>query len=273
MKKLLLLTVMCVLGFCLNAQKTTFSYNFDDGLMNGWETFQKSSMADGPNWAVSQENDTYYSGYNNTRCIFSMSIDGATYMPYYCDNYIMTTEKYLITETSVLSWYARHTYANGNYEYNDPYDVYISEDGETLTKVWGGYVLGDNNDAPEYTESYTFDSEYVGKEVYICFYHYGSNGDAICIDNIVLSSENGDGVAEFSTSFNVYPNPVNNVLFVDTDENVEQVTIYNLTGSMVYNEVYSSNNVKINVSELEAGVYIVKVRTENNEVVNRFVKK
>ena len=81
------------------------------------------------------------------------------------------------------------------------------------------------------------------------------------------------GVAEFSTAFNIYPNPANDVLFVENGSNIEQVTIYNVTGVMVYNEQCTSNNVQVNVADLEAGVYIIKVRTENNEVINRFVKK
>lgn len=219
MKKVLLLTAMCLIGlFTVKAQETSFSYNFDDGSMTGWETFQKSNMADGPNWAVSDADDTYYSGYNNSRCIYSMSVDGNSYMPYYCDNYIMTTEKYLITESSVLSWFARHTYANGNYEYMDPYDVYVSEDGVEFTKVWGGYAIGDNNESPEYTESYTFAPEFVGKELYICFWHYGSNGDAICIDNITLEAGSdpgpgNEGLSEVITIGEDSPQFINSIPF------------------------------------------------------------
>ena len=42
---------------------------------------------------------------------------------------------------------------------------------------------------------------------------------------------------------------------------------------MVYNEQCTANNVQLNVSEFEAGVYILKVRTEDREIINRFVKK
>lgn len=82
-----------------------------------------------------------------------------------------------------------------------------------------------------------------------------------------------DGVAEFSTAFNIYPNPVNDILFIENGSNIEQVTIYNVTGVMVYSEECTSNNVQVNVSDLEAGVYIIKVRTEDNETIKRFVKK
>ena len=41
---------------------------------------------------------------------------------------------------------------------------------------------------------------------------------------------------------------------------------------MVYSEVDFNNNT-INVSDFASGVYVMKVRTENGEVVKRFIKK
>ena len=94
---------------------------------------------------------------------------------------------------------------------------------------------------------------------------FSATSDEVCATTV--------GVAEFSTAFNIYPNPVNDVLFIENGCNIEQVTIYNVTGVMVYSEECTSNNVQVNVSDLEAGVYIIRVKTENNEVINRFVKK
>ena len=78
---------------------------------------------------------------------------------------------------------------------------------------------------------------------------------------------------EHSTTFNIYPNPVNDVLYIENSDIVEEVTIYNITGVIVYNERCTNNNVQVDIAELEAGAYIIKVRTENNETINRFVKK
>ena len=78
---------------------------------------------------------------------------------------------------------------------------------------------------------------------------------------------------EHSTTFNIYPNPVNDVLYIENSDIVEEVTIYNITGVIVYNERCTNNNVQVDIAELEAGAYIIKVRTENNEAINRFIKK
>ena len=82
-----------------------------------------------------------------------------------------------------------------------------------------------------------------------------------------------DGIAENEMAFNVYPNPANDVVFVETASNIEAVSIYNIIGVMIYSEEGAMNNVQINVADFSAGVYVMKVRTENGEVVKHFVKK
>ena len=81
-----------------------------------------------------------------------------------------------------------------------------------------------------------------------------------------------DAIAENVVSFNVYPNPVSDNLVIETEANIEAVTIYTVTGVVVYSEVDFNNNT-IDVSDFANGVYIMKVRTENGEAVQRFIKK
>ena len=44
-------------------------------------------------------------------------------------------------------------------------------------------------------------------------------------------------------------------------------------GAMVRNEECSDNDLQLNVSDLESGIYIIKVKTGNNEIIKRFIKK
>ena len=86
------------------------------------------------------------------------------------------------------------------------------------------------------------------------------------------ATTNADAIAENVVSFNVYPNPVSDNLVIETEATIEAVTIYTVTGVMVYSEVDFNDNT-INVSDFANGVYIMKVRTENGEAVQRFIKK
>lgn len=82
--------------------------------------------------------------------------------------------------------------------------------------------------------------------------------------------EGGEGINELSSSVSVYPNPAKDQLFVETEMAVEEISVYDVFGRQM-TTVYDQQTV--NVSELSNGVYFVKVKSENNEVVKRFIKK
>lgn len=65
----------------------------------------------------------------------------------------------------------------------------------------------------------------------------------------------------------VYPNPAEDVLNVNVD--AEKVEVLNLAGAVVA----SANTNSVQVANLAAGMYIVKVYTNNNVVVKQFIKK
>ncbi len=67
------------------------------------------------------------------------------------------------------------------------------------------------------------------------------------------------------TSYNVYPNPVKDVLTI-TGENMKQVTVYNALGQMVKSVNCNDNTVQVNVNDLQNGMYFINV-IDNNGVV------
>jgi hypothetical protein len=61
----------------------------------------------------------------------------------------------------------------------------------------------------------------------------------------------------------IYPNPANNLVNIDNAAN-SSVSIYNLLGEVVKSVRTTSNNTSIDVSNLAAGSYVVKVQGENS---------
>ncbi len=82
-----------------------------------------------------------------------------------------------------------------------------------------------------------------------------------------------DGVEELVSAFNVYPNPVNDKLYIETEVEIEEVSIFDIYGRRQELSAVSCQPSAIDVSNLNSGVYFVKIVTENGEVVKRFVKK
>ena len=64
------------------------------------------------------------------------------------------------------------------------------------------------------------------------------------------------------TSYNVYPNPVKDVLTI-SGEDMKQVTVYNALGQMVKSINCNDNTVQINVNDLQNGMYFVNVINNN----------
>ena len=83
-----------------------------------------------------------------------------------------------------------------------------------------------------------------------------------------------DAVEEMTASFNVYPNPVNDRLYIEAETEVKEVVVYDVYGRHQVTETPShQGNMTVDVRNLSNGVYFVKVVTENGEVVKRFVKE
>jgi hypothetical protein len=68
----------------------------------------------------------------------------------------------------------------------------------------------------------------------------------------------------------LYPNPVRDILNIETTLEVQSVEIYNIQGQ----KVLSSNQKQINVSDLAAGMYMVRIQdAENNIATKKIVIK
>lgn len=84
----------------------------------------------------------------------------------------------------------------------------------------------------------------------------------------------GESIEELSSSFKIYPNPVENELFLATEVSVEEIAIYDVYGRMTYVYCLQTTDFvhNINVADLEAGIYFVKVVTSEGNIVKRFIK-
>ena len=87
---------------------------------------------------------------------------------------------------------------------------------------------------------------------------------------VKLNEEIFDGVVEnLAASFEVYPNPMNNTLYINGD--VQDVTIFNAVGQQV---LFVESRNEINVEDLSEGLYFVRISDKNgNSVVKKIVKR
>lgn len=103
-----------------------------------------------------------------------------------------------------------------------------------------------------------------------CFTVTASNMSGESVQSNEACVVYGDAIEENVATFNIYPNPVNDKLFIATEMEVVEVSVYDVYGRQLTTD-YGQQT--INVAELSGGIYFVKVRTESGEIVKRFVKK
>ena len=74
-----------------------------------------------------------------------------------------------------------------------------------------------------------------------------------------------------SDKLQIFPNPVNDEIFIKSELQIERVEIYSLTGSLLKFE----NNFKgkVSVATLAQGIYLLKVHTDKGLLFSKFVKE
>ena len=119
------------------------------------------------------------------------------------------------------------------------------------------YVMGSNQET-------TF-------EFYVVAFNDETESEPSEICTVIVK---GDAIEETNASFNVYPNPVNDKLYIEAETEIEEVVVYDVYGRHQVTETPSrQGNVTVDVADLKSGIYFVKVVTENGEAVQRFVKE
>ena len=190
---------------------------------------------------------------------------------------------------------------DGESDMTDPLTVVIGgTDGPCLAPTNLGSTVEQDVEGYEYKFKVTITWDAVdGAEAYIVyvngqewgasstnFYIIGTDAEGIWEITVVSVCANGESeqseaytltvqevsLEEYANRFEIYPNPANEVLFVNTTENINEINIYNIVGVRVYNETnFTTNN--IDLSNFNSGVYFIRINTEKGEVVKRFVKQ
>jgi xyloglucan-specific exo-beta-1,4-glucanase len=72
------------------------------------------------------------------------------------------------------------------------------------------------------------------------------------------------------SDFQIYPNPTSDFIHLNSAKNVDVVEIFNLSGQ----SIYKGKDTKINVRNIDPGVYILKARLDNGKIISKkFIKK
>ena len=74
------------------------------------------------------------------------------------------------------------------------------------------------------------------------------------------------------SSFNFFPNPVNNVLTIKAQASIDSITVYNMLGQAVVRSTPNTTDSTVDMSALQTGAYFVQVSVNNTVKTVRVIK-
>ena len=102
-------------------------------------------------------------------------------------------------------------------------------------------------------------------EVYVKAF-CGTNGSAWA-GPVLFTTDEELGVSDINKDqFKLYPNPVNDVVNVSYKSAIDSISIYSITGQLVYDNAIHTSSAQINVSHLSSGLYILEAQVEGSKV-------
>jgi len=99
------------------------------------------------------------------------------------------------------------------------------------------------------------------------------------LDNVKISAIKYSPVSIvdiLASKFNLYPNPVDDVVTISNKENIniEEVIVYNINGKIIKTHTFHyQDTVQLNMQEMQAGVYLLHIKTNQGEIVKKVIKK
>jgi len=88
-----------------------------------------------------------------------------------------------------------------------------------------------------------------------------------------FSATLGLDTVQDQAAFTYYPNPVNNILTLDAQKNIESVVAYNMLGQEVLRLSPNTVNAEVDMSSLLSGAYFVKVSIQGATKTVRIIKQ
>jgi len=151
------------------------------------------------------------------------------------------------------------------------------DDGATWTEL----ARWDENSTltPEGTPMDEITLSGYNNETYFAFYAFSDTSGVdndLFIDNFQITASSLSDTAgvedESLITLNMYPNPVSDMLNISSQNTINTVEIFNVLGQKVISRQVEDTSAEIDVSNLNAGIYLIKYEINNSIITKKFVK-
>ncbi|MEW5676042.1 choice-of-anchor J domain-containing protein [Flavobacterium enshiense] len=251
-----------------NASFGQFSENFDSSstLPAGWVAYSGTNgLGVNESWGVSTTN--YHSTTNGAHVHYENVSGGMA------EDWLVTPLINLSNYSGCsLTFYGAESYPSMNY--GNSYSVRVSTTSQTNIGSFttlATYSEPDFGYAKPMTNQKTVDlSSYNGQQIYVAFVMTQDDGDNWSIDDINISGTLSNETFGNQNIIKVYPNPVKDKLQITAQEEIENLQLISITGTVIKQV---QNTTVLDMNELASGVYFLKITTKDNTVSTRKIVK
>ena len=164
-------------------------------------------------------------------------------------------------------------------DYQDHYKVDVLN---TNTGSW--ITLWDAVDQPEWVNQFQEPvhidlSDYQGQNIRLRWRAHNNGSDVLTyswfIDNVkvVATDTITQSVGENYLETNMYPNPVDNILTINAEEEIQNINIYNILSVKVVDMAINNKEAVLDLTNLESGMYLIEILGKNEKSIKTFIKK
>lgn len=238
-------------------------FDFNDGIMR-WTTIDADG--DGSCWETRQN-------WGNTQNPFSLtsaSFDDYTQTVLYPENYLVTPYK---LDCEQITFIAQAQDASHPSEH---FGIAVSTTGSTdaqdFTIVWEADMTAKT--AGNWHAFNVDLRDYHGQDIYVAIVHFNcTNQFMLNIDDVTLHRTFDNTMDISEAAFTVYPNPASDKLLVESAASIDSYEIFNAAGAMVSGKAVGEKSFEINVSEMPAGTYFIKIMSDEMVQTKKFLKR
>ena len=169
-----------------------------------------------------------------------------------------------------------HNYKSGKIEMASGYSgnkiKFKPKDGKELSFY---KVYRDGNPIGTTTDTVFTDYNYPG---YILYYIYYVTAIYDSVYESVPSNSDtayfATGIIEHQDNFlKIYPNPVSDIVNIYSESFIKKIKLFTNIGQLLIDSDVQNHNFKIDMSEFEKGVYLIKVKTKNGVIAKTLIKR
>jgi hypothetical protein len=128
-------------------------------------------------------------------------------------------------------------------------------------------AIASNEDAPDaWTEKIYDISAYDNQQVYLAIQLVSSDKFIFWIDDINITTSTENQFVKENSEVRIFPNPAKQIFNVECQQTVASCNVIGINGSVYVHETVDKRNFNIDISDIDNGVYFLKLTFENGTV-------